>query len=322
MTKIWPSDVVQDDALAFFRLRIAFGVLGVLLPLLLALAGLVADGQVQPTISDIFHTTQRDFLVGGLVAIGVFLMVHRGWRRYPGRWVSPDLIAFVAGLAAVGVALFPNESDTVSTFTQRTLGLGVSPVFHYASACLLYLMMSLTCFLAYAPDAEGWERKFYIGAGAIVWTTGWNVMILSGIKNSGNGWLADFIQTQNIVYWDESLGVWAFSVSWLLKAVMEKRRHGRKLAQARAARLHGPDARPLPEPPAPAPDHGRTRSWLARVARKLRQLSAPSGPAPQTAQGSPLPMPHQITLHRHRRVEGRALPAAYRGRGPAHRRTG
>ncbi|MZR12613.1 hypothetical protein GQE99_06215 [Maritimibacter sp. DP07] len=310
MTDIRPADHAQRDARAFFRLRIAFGVIGLALPIVLAVAGLVADGEVQPTISDFFHTTQRDILVGGLVAIGVFLAVHRGIRPYPGRWISPDLLALLAGLAAIGVAFFPNESDTVATFSQRALGLEVSPAFHYASACMLYLMMSLTCFLVYAPDARGWERKVYLVAGAVIWTTGWNVMILSTIKNSGDGALAMFIQNHNIVYWDESLGVWAFSGSWILKAVLENRREVARLAALRRRNLgQGHPARAeggAPVGPRPTTLDKMAR-WL-RGGRAARQWSpAPAGGTPSFARQ--VPTPPTIRAGQRTRRDGRAQPA-------------
>lgn len=285
MTKVWPRNLFQDDARAFFRLRIAFGLLGILLPLLLALTGLIADGQVQPSISDFFHTTQRDLLVGGLCAIGMFLAVHRGWQSYPGRWISPDLIAVIAGVAAIGVAFFPNESDTISTFSQQTLGLKLSPAFHYASASMLYLMMSLTCFLVYAPDAQTWERRFYLVMGAIVWTTGWNVMILSGIKNSGDGWLAQFIETQNLVYWDESIGVWAFSISWILKAFRERARsqHSHSLRNNRIS-AEGAITSPAGKSPSPKP------TGTEFVGRLKNAIGTRTASAPTSGLSAPVPI--------------------------------
>ncbi|MAM60691.1 MAG: hypothetical protein CMH11_04305 [Maritimibacter sp.] len=284
------------------------------------MAGLVADGRVQPTISDFFHTTQRDLLVGGLVAIGLFLAVHRGLRRYPGRWISPDLIAMVAGLAAIGVAFFPNESETISTFTQRALGLELSPAFHYVSAVLLYLMMSLTCFLIYAPDATGWERKFYLVMGAIVWTTGWNVMILSGIKNNGSGWLAEVIQAHNVVYWDESLGVWAFSASWLLKAVLEQKR-AEALGHLRKVRLGAFfGLRLYPGGRGPRPGSGRIARLRTEVVSVLRRLGNAGSGLPDKAeapvQGPVVPAP----LSRHRRVDDRRMSPAAKGRTAPKRR--
>jgi hypothetical protein len=320
MISLWPRNHVQDGARAFFRLRIAFGLIGILLPLLLAAAGLVADGRVQPTISDFFHTTQRDLLVGGLVAIGLFLAVHRGIRRYPGRWISPDLIALVAGLGAMGVAFFPNESSEVTTFTQHALGLDLSPALHYLSAVLLYLMMSFTCFFVYAPDAGArWEKRVYLVAGGIVWCTGWGVMILSNIKNGGDGWLAQFIQDHNIVYWDESLGVWAFSVSWLLKAVLEQKRaeamgHLRKvrLGAFFGLRLH-------PRGQGPRPGSGRLAHLRNELLGALRRL-APTGAGTPDRAEAPLQTPVvRASLSRHRRVAPRPSKAETRSRAPSRR---
>ncbi|WP_298494955.1 hypothetical protein [uncultured Maritimibacter sp.] len=212
----------QEGAAAFGRLRAFLGGLGILLPLVLALTGYVADGHLQPTISDYFHTTQRDLLVGGLCAIGVFLAVHRGWETPRGRLLPPDRIARLAGIAAIGVAFFPNESATVDTFSQRMLGLSLAPVFHYGAALLLYLMMSMSCFLVFAPASRGWERRVHLWMGRVIFAAGCMVMVLSAIKNNAPAPWAPFVEAHNLIFWDESIGVWAFCLSWLLRAARER----------------------------------------------------------------------------------------------------
>lgn len=292
-----------EDAAAFRRMRYGLGLLGFLLPFLLALSGRLVDGVVQPTISDVFHTTQRDLLVGGLSVIGVFLAVHRGWRRHPGRWVSPDLIVILAGIAAMGVAFFPNESTEVVTMSQKVLGLTFAPVLHYAAALLLYLMMSLTCFLIYAPDAEGVERRFYLLMGRVIFASGVMVMVLSGIKNNTDGTFARLIIAHNLVFWDESLGVWAFSVSWLVKAWRDEARR-----KARAWHRGDTRARPngvWPTRPGngPHPYDGSGLPLADRPMNAVKGLLAPPRPVRPTG------LPVQIEArNRHRRVVDQSAP--------------
>ena len=249
-----------------------------MLPLLLALTGLLADGHLQPTISDYFHTTQRDLLVGGLCAIGVFLAVHRGWEPPRGRLLPPDRIARLAGVAAIGVAFFPNESTTVDTFSQRMLGLTLAPVFHYGAALLLYLMMSMSCFLVFAPASTDRERQFHLWMGRVIFAAGCMVMVLSAIKNNAPAPWGPFVEAHNLIFWDESIGVWAFCLSWLLRAARER---------------GGPSAQPLRQPATPAmtrrgsgrgldptPTTGlaspaRLTSLLRRHAPRLRDLAPP-----------------------------------------------
>ncbi|MBV7378136.1 hypothetical protein [Maritimibacter dapengensis] len=302
---VTPRDPVREDAAAFRRLRYGLGLLGLVLPFLLAFSGRVVDGVVQPTISDVFHTTQRDLLVGGLTAIGVFLVVHRGWRRFPGRWLSPDLIVFLAGIAAMGVAFFPNESTEIATTSQKVLGLKVAPILHYGAALLLYLMMSMTCFLVYAPDAAGWERRFYVWAGRVIFFTGCMVMVLSGIKNNTDGVLAQFIISNNLVFWDESLGVWAFSASWLLKAWLEGRRVPARFWEKGDGRSHRPV--PWPEGFSGGPRPGAGTTVVGAVFTALRALGKRH--VQRTAPLTSSAVPAQITAtKRHRRTAAQNRP--------------
>lgn len=310
-----PRDPDREDAAAFRRLRYGLGLLGLSLPFILAFSGRVVDGAVQPTISDVFHTTQRDLLVGGLTAIGVFLVFHRGWRRYPGRWLSPDLIVFLAGIAAMGVAFFPNESVEIATTSQKVLGLTLAPVLHYGAALLLYLMMSMTCFLVYAPDADGWERRFYVWAGRVIFFTGCMVMVLSGIKNNTDGVLAQLIVSNNLVFWDESLGVWAFSVSWLLKAWLEGRRARARFWEKGDGRSRRPTLWPEGFSGGPRPGAGSTLMQNLFTALRALGRSQASSPAPLGTGASPA----RITAKsRHRRTEAQNRPG--RQVAPARRR--
>lgn len=314
MKHSWANELDRDHANAFRRLRIALGLLGFSLPLVLAGTGLVMDGHVQPSISDVFHTTQRDLLVGGLSVIGMFLMLHRGWRRWPGRWVSPDFIVFSAGLGAMGVAFFPNESAHVSTMSQAIFGLTVAPNLHYGAALILFLMMSMSCFLIYAPASTGWERRFHVWMGRVIFASGIMVLVFTTIKRMDTGWAHDLVVTHNMIFWDESIGVWAFSISWLLKAWMELRQ-SKALSRSRAGLQRGAaraSAPTLAPGDGPFPGLGSDRSLSARLRAWLRGLPSP------TPMASPMPSPAQIAAHRRHQ---RSLPQpAHRVTTPATRR--
>jgi len=117
-----------DLVLSYTRVRTALGILGMSLPLILVLGGLLdqprvdaATGEIEPTISDFYHTTYRDIFVGTLCAIGVFLISYRGYGRDKGDWINDDWLATTAGVGAFGVAFFPNEGggDAVVSMTDR-----------------------------------------------------------------------------------------------------------------------------------------------------------------------------------------------------------
>lgn len=321
MTHAAAPQLVRDDhALAFHRVRVALGVLGMALPLLLALAGRLVDGHVQPSISDFFHTSARDVFVGGLSAIAIFMITHRGLGG--GRTKHHrrgNIFAVLAGLSALGVALIPNEAEVVTTLSQEILGLKLSPALHYGAATMFYLMMSLTCLLVYARTTTGAEALFHRIMGWTVWCSGWAVMLLTYWKRSGSPALQNFTIENNLIFWDESLGVWAFCASWLVQAHCEyKRAQRRATAQGhgRGARpnlgAHTPPAGPRgPRPGSALPDGVVTlvQSFGSALGGAYRSDHAPLAPmtkAPPILPDAPL----GLSRHHHRASTTVRGPAA------------
>ena len=212
-------DHKSDLVMSYHRVRTALGILGMLLPVFLVVGGLFDHGRVEPSISDFYHTTYRDIFVGTLVAIGVFLISYRGYRRQPGEWLNDDWLATVAGLSAIGVALFPNESPTgqLATMTQTMVGIGTSPLFHYASALIFFTCLALFNFVKFARTAKPQRRKLYLFCGWVIVLSLIGIAGCSAAKISGEGPFYDLVVQQNLVFWFEAIGIWAFGLSWLVK---------------------------------------------------------------------------------------------------------
>ena len=111
---------------SFRTLRRIVGFLGIALPVVLALWGFAVcgDHRIQPSISDYYYCRTRDALVGILFTIGWFLYAYPGYER------KDNVAGNIAGLCALGVALFPDQ------------GPGIEPAIHFSSAGLLFLILS------------------------------------------------------------------------------------------------------------------------------------------------------------------------------------
>ncbi|MGX9354914.1 hypothetical protein ACS3SW_07055 [Roseobacteraceae bacterium S113] len=163
---------------SLFRVRMALGLIGFVLPTALILHGQLVMGAIQPSISHTYHTPMGDFLVGCLFAIGVFLLSYKEFNakdyldaapnvifnRYWDRWV-----ARLAGLGAIGVALFPVDPkrvlDCAEIVKNPVLGLCSSGGFtehgfatiqvsetgfvenllHFASAGMFFVCILILC---------------------------------------------------------------------------------------------------------------------------------------------------------------------------------
>lgn len=84
------------------RLRRIVGILGTGLPFLLAIASFVyADATTVKDSISAYYSELQDVFVGILCVIGMFLFAYKGYDAWD------DRVSILAGVSAVGVALFP-----------------------------------------------------------------------------------------------------------------------------------------------------------------------------------------------------------------------
>jgi len=235
-----PAQHQLDMVQSYTRVRLALGLLGLALPLILIAGGLFdqprvgGDPGVEPTISDFYHTTYRDIFVGSLCAIGVFLISYRGYQRTTDEWINDDWLATIAGIAAFGLAFFPNEGGgdvVVSTF-QRWVGTTWAPRLHYSFALLFFLTLAGFCFFKFPKSRREWRCRVYRACG-------WGIvaaLVLTAIavifKRWVGGPIGEWVTDNSVIFYLEAIGVWAFAVSWIVKsradmALVEKLSFGR-----------------------------------------------------------------------------------------------
>lgn len=209
----------EDMVLSYHRVRTALGVLGMALPLVLIVGGLTDYRRIEPAISDFYHTTYRDVFVGTLCAIAVFLIYYRGYGRSEDDFIGDDWLGTVAGVSAFSVALFPNESPTaqIATMTQSLVGIGVSPIFHYASALVFFTCLAVFCLTKFARTAKARRRRIYMACGWTIVASLVGIAVASCIKVLGSGPLQTIVVQYGLVFWFEAIGIWAFGLSWLVK---------------------------------------------------------------------------------------------------------
>lgn len=119
-----PTDLSdkKDPRVLYFRsylaMRLIIGALGVLLPLMLWVAEgpmLKGDWRIRDSLSAYYHSGARDIFVGVLWAVGLLLITYMA-----GKTRSFDFIlSFFAGVAALGVAVFPTKRPHVNALDPR-----------------------------------------------------------------------------------------------------------------------------------------------------------------------------------------------------------
>jgi hypothetical protein len=203
--------------------RFAIGVVGVLLPpVLVFLEPAVFDGLPAPrgSLSAYYYSGLREVFVGGLWAIGVFLVVY---KFLDFTWES--LLSSLAGAAAVIVAVFPTErpgDGWTSTPFQVKLGEGLVTAIHYGAA-VAFIALLVPIVLFFSRDEGRREHRKWQGFHAVA-----AALILFGAA------LAAFTgitgEPDKGVLFGEWIAVWAFGASWLVKGAERKTLFRRRTA--------------------------------------------------------------------------------------------
>lgn len=195
----------EDQIISYLTLRKLIGLMGIILPILLPLGVWIlgGDAPIQDSISDYYYTKTGNVLVGILFVLGFFLLSYKGYDN------QDNFIANLGFLFALGVALFPCQSE-----------FKVVWIIHFASATLLFLVFiwfSLIQFTKSLKEAVV-VTKSKRQSNAIYIACGWIMIACIVIIGISLFMLSERQRANiNIVYWLESTALWAFGYSWLTK---------------------------------------------------------------------------------------------------------
>jgi len=220
--------------------RFAIGLLGVLLPpVLVFVEPALFDGLPAPrgSLSAYYYSGLREVFVGGLWAIGVFLVVY---KFLDFSWES--LLSSLAGAAAVLVSVFPTErpGDGVTpTPFQVKLGEDVVTAIHYGAA-VAFIALLVPIALFFARDEgrrahRSWQGFHTVAAVFIVF--GAVLAAFAGITGGPD----------KGVLFGEWIAIWAFGASWLVKGAEWETLFGRRAASVVAGADRPPESSTIPK---------------------------------------------------------------------------
>lgn len=195
----------QQDALvhSYLFLRRAIGFVGILLPVVLVAGVLVARGEFLDSISGYYYSPMRDVYVGGMCAVGVFLLSYRGYDRLD------DVTSTLAGVAAVGVALFPTTPKDTHTPVQGVVG-----VVHLVFAAAFFLTLAYFCLVLFTksdkarPTTRKLQRnRVYVTSGVVILGCLVLIVVVNLLPHTD----------LHLALWLESAAILAFGFAWLTK---------------------------------------------------------------------------------------------------------
>lgn len=228
----------MDLVVQYLALRRAVGYLGSGLPFVLSIGAAFLFGTgLQSSLSAYYHTDVGDIFVGVLCALGVFFWAYKG---YSNETVPDDWIGNVAGVCAIGTALFP----TAASGGLAEAGTAAAKA-HAAFAGALFLTLAHLSYFRFTKTHPGASRtqlknqrdRIYRTAGVVIVASVALIATLWATREWG--WVSvetlDRIEAWKPVFWLESIAVVSFGAAWAVKgqALLPDRDGEREIGKVR-----------------------------------------------------------------------------------------
>lgn len=208
MSVLTGGRIVDDELLrsikATYRvLRLGLGWTAIGLPLTLWLVGLARGVALRESMSAYYHTSMQDVFVGVLFAAGAGLVLYQGFSR------TENVVLNLAGLFAIGVALFPTKADAGPLTVH-----GVCAVLFFV--CLAYVaVFRATDTLTLVKDQKrvrGYKATYRL-LGVLMLGLPAVAAILVSLFEYGRP-----SDESKLVFFIEFAAIWAFGLFWLVKS--------------------------------------------------------------------------------------------------------
>jgi len=207
--------------ISYYAMRRNIGILGMALPFVLIIGSVLFYGCciLQISISQYYHTGMRDFFVGILSFVAMFLFAYRGHTKV-------DRIAgIIAGTGALGVAFFPPE--IVEVVKSCTFGCVKSnewkTIVHLLSALLFFTTLAFFSIFLFTRTyrKEGYimsnekikRNRIYRISGILILLCLLFIILYRWLLMGKYPVLDDL----KPMFWFETIALISFGTSWLVK---------------------------------------------------------------------------------------------------------
>jgi hypothetical protein len=197
----------------YLTLRKAIGLLGILLPVVLLMSSVFRNAPLEISISHYYHSPMRDFFIGVMCSVGLFLFCYNGYKK-----TKDGLASRIAGLLAFGVAFLPTTFKDPARPCNPGFEGDATGILHLACAALFFLTLALISLFLFTktdglitPQKRIRNRIYKVCGIAMILCLVLMVLYFAipGIKCE--------YQSMKPVFFLEAFGLFFFGASWLIK---------------------------------------------------------------------------------------------------------
>ena len=203
-----PDHLQQHFLSTYFNLRIGIAVIALCFPFILWVGGTIQQIGIQDSMSAYYHATNdgrsmRDLFVGILFAIGVFLYLYKGYST------KENVLLNMAGIFAIGIALFPMEWGCGDECKKVSVH-GVSAISLFVSIALVSIFCaSDTLHYLKNEKLEARFRRGYYTLGVCMVLSPLAAFLLAVV----------FRKLQGYTFIAEATGIAVFAIYWAVKSL-------------------------------------------------------------------------------------------------------
>lgn len=213
MNDVIIGGVLMDKRnISYLTLRRAIGILAILFPFILIVAGLFDGPSFETSISAYYWTNAGVLFSGMLLTFSIFLFSYKGYD------LADDIITNIGAFGMLTVALFPCEGGSVYLF--QFIPPGATAVIHYVAAGVTFSALGVMSFVQFpksdypatSKTKKAKRNRIYRACGITIFATLALAAVVQVIP--GGRSVTDPVR---LWYWLESIILWAFGVGWLVK---------------------------------------------------------------------------------------------------------
>jgi hypothetical protein len=213
----FPMSMKQEKNLiiSYLTMRRLIGVLGTTLPIIVVIGSFLQDGfVVQGSISGYYYTNMRDFFVGLLCGVSLFLISYKGYEKID------NIVSNMSGIFALGMVIFLTGmySGKIVKVGMILLDDNISEYIHLMFGALFFLALSFNAVFLFTKRDPGVLNKekmrrniIYRICGIVMTFTIASAIIYTLFLR---GTLLSKVYPILIF---ESIALFAFGISWLVK---------------------------------------------------------------------------------------------------------
>jgi hypothetical protein len=205
----------ESPIISYYTLRILIGILGMALPFTVIIGGFIQNQYcIEGSISSYYYTNMRDYFVGLLCGVGLFLFTYRGPEKID------VIVTDLCGLFALGIIIFPTSFPNGNILKVGIFQLDpdTSGYFHLTFASLFFITLALNSMFLFtrSKDVNLTAKKIirnriYRACGIVILASLVCIIIyIAFLKNT-------VISKSHPILIFETTSLIAFGISWLIK---------------------------------------------------------------------------------------------------------